>query len=493
MVPRVDSDAIVQERSPGGAVPAPAVIPTTPFEAARARLLSLLRAGERPILLTGDAGTGKSLLLRAIEAELGAEGREVRRLDRGDLLGPEESAEIILVDEAARTDPETVADLLGRGVLLVLALLPDDIERLGLPDTAPTIILERLSAAEAHEFLAHHPRLKGRPIRDGARDAIVHAAQGLPRWLAVLAGAAVMEADLDGSEMVERRHAGSAIEMHHLSFAPVAVDEPAIPSPSADPQPVPVPGPLIADGAADGPRLSPSDALAEVEAPPVKVVRRLPIAAAVALLVAGSGIGVLIANLPILERQEEPVPRPVAEVQRTAPPQARTMPTAPPDAGKRPVAAVPKAPPSPAAATTPVPPPVEVAAAPAPAEPPAAETPVPVVPEPPVVIIEYSRNTPGASDAADRLVALLRARGHDVRSKRVVPGPITMAETRYPAGVQDAAAAVENDVVNALRAYQPDTRSQLAEAGGTREIVVRMPDAAASAARPLHLDSPPPK
>lgn len=491
----------------------PAVIPTAPFETARTHVLSLIHGGTRLVLLTGDAGSGKSLLLRTLEAAIAEEGGRVHRLDRGDLLSPDEDSEILLVDEAARADRETLIRLIENGARLVLALLPEEVERQALGRKAVLVRLERLSPFDARDFLARHPRAAGREISGGARAAILQAAQGLPRWLAVLAGAAALEADLDGAGLIELRHARRAIEMHHLTVG-AAIAEAEEPQPSETPpaespavEPVPVVGPLIANATVETPADTPrvdertlatpaGDAGAPAGDPEVRVVRKLPLAAAAALLILGGGVGALLANPGLLGRKE-PEASPSGLEDRIA---VRRIPASPARAHSAsaarepPVAAAASAPL--VAATLPAVVTSERAKSVEGAEPPVAppETPPSEPPPAPVVIVEYSRGTPGAADAADRVAGALRARGHDVESIRAVAGPIASAETRHSGDARDGAAAIDDAVLSALRAYQPGARSRLSETGtpGSATIVVRVPDTAASAARPLRMDAPPP-
>jgi len=109
--------------------------------------------------------------------------------------------------------------------------------------------------------------------------------------------------------------------------------------------------------------------------------------------------------------------------------------------------------------------------------------------------VEYSRNLPGAAAAADRIVAALQAHGYDQVATRTTRGPIPMAETRYPTAGRETAAKVETIVRDTLRVYQPGTTSQLVEersrATGPEAFVIRVPDSAAEAIRPLRMDPAP--
>lgn len=482
---------------------ADAVIATAPFETARACLLSLLLAGEHLVVLVGEPGTGKSLLLRVLGDALRAEGCRVRRYDLGDQAERDVDADILLIDEARRLPPVLLPDLLGGGRSVLLSLLPGDLDRLALPRRPAVVTLDRLSPTEARSFLDLHLRRSGREIVAGARSSILYAAEGLPGRLALLAGAAAMEAALDGAGAVGMRHARRAVDMHRLGD-PL----PADPLEEEPAGPVPVRGPTAIE--------TPPTAVAPIDsevATPASVVRAEPVAephrdpapqdressrrllvvaAAAALLLAGGGLGAALVSTGPFERASRTEPS-VAEPQ---PGPARPVSPAPPKA-----AAPPAAVPAPAARAEPTPPvelpkaPVQEAAqveqtAPAPPPPEPVVEPAP----PPVVTIEYSRAVPGAADAADRIAAVLRARGLEVGGTRGVAGPIRSAETRHAAGGEEAARPVQRALDEAFRAYGASAPGRIVEAKGAGDgIVVRVPDTAATLARPLRMDAPPPR
>jgi hypothetical protein len=106
-------------------------------------------------------------------------------------------------------------------------------------------------------------------------------------------------------------------------------------------------------------------------------------------------------------------------------------------------------------------------------------------------VLRYGAAQPGAADAAARVAALLRARGHEV-AVRPAAGRIGQASTRYPAGARDAAEAVNRAYETVLRAYQPDAASlAIAGAASGGPIELWLPDSAAGASRPLRTDAPP--
>jgi len=107
------------------------------------------------------------------------------------------------------------------------------------------------------------------------------------------------------------------------------------------------------------------------------------------------------------------------------------------------------------------------------------------------VTVRYSRDEPGAADAASRVADLLRAHGYDDVALAPDQGRIAQASVRHPPGEGDAAGAVNRIVEQALRAYDPGVASRVAPSVAADSFEVRIPDSAARAARPLRLDRPP--
>jgi hypothetical protein len=107
------------------------------------------------------------------------------------------------------------------------------------------------------------------------------------------------------------------------------------------------------------------------------------------------------------------------------------------------------------------------------------------------VTVRYARDEPGAADAASRVADLLRAHGYDSVAISPEQGRIAQASVRYPPGEAAAAEAVNRIVEQALRAYDPKVDSRTAPSVVAEGLEIRIPDRAATAARPLRLDRPP--
>ena len=493
------------------------------FVAARDTVLHELAKGARLIALIGAAGTGKTLLLQAIEAALARAGIDVCRVSRGDLgLDEARTGNVLLIDEADRMSDAAIIAL-AKSVAdpaqpaAVVALTRRRLDHLALAVAPRTVTLEELGSNDARDFIIDRIRRAGGDpalFTPGALGALTYAAGGSPRLLRLLASGAMFQAAHDGASRVEIGHARRAIGMQRgvaepmpepvapaLSGAPAPPPAPLVVSPRAErtqPElvpateaaPPPQPAPPAAQPIDAPPHIldhpwSASPADAEV---PARTDRRPLLAGAAVMLVAAAAGGVYLWQMP--ERGPAPASGPPAKV---AEPLARPTPLPAEASAPAPT------PTPPAVAPAPEPEPEQVAAAPAPVEamseptPPATEPPAPEAP--PRIVVRYARGQPGAAEAAGRIADLLSARGHDVADIRAAPGRIREASTRYAAGERAAGEAINAAFETVLRAYQPGAVSRAApnpegdEARGTIEVWV--PDSAAGASRPLRTDAPP--
>jgi len=120
---------------------------------ARRCLLEAISAGPATVGLLGEAGTGKTWLLRAMGRELEAIGCRVTLLRQGDMPGQIGAGEALLIDEASRMDDGALAELLAqrRGVV-ILAALPAFAAR--LQRWAPPPAMVHLGPLQADEISA---------------------------------------------------------------------------------------------------------------------------------------------------------------------------------------------------------------------------------------------------------------------------------------------------------------------------------------------------
>lgn len=483
------------------------------FATARDATLRELRHHARLVALIGAAGTGKTLLLQAIAAQLAAEGRRIRRLDRGDLVNEAALAdiEVLLVDEADAIDDAGFLALARRAAdpsspAVVLALTRRRLDHLDLPITARTVTLDEMNSSDARDFLLDRLRRAGGDpalFAPGALGAITYAAGGSPRLLRLLGAGALFQAAQESAPRVEMSHARRAIAMQRggnvepppegealpvIAAAPAT--EAAVPpaqvaiSPRATRATLDTPVPTEPQPAAPPPApiAVPKSLLELNETTPSPEARtsglrpRHAIAAAVVALLAGGGA-------LLWQREATPIAAP------TPTPPKPAIPPLPPLSAPEPVAQPEPAPPVLAAEPQPEREPAKAS----PPEP----TPVagPVPRPPPRIVVRYAGAQPGSAEAAGRIADLLRARGYDVADVRAVPGRIRTAGTRYAAGERAAGEVANTAFETVLRAYQPGAVSRAAPsaegaaARGTIELWV--PDSAAGASRPLRTDLPP--
>lgn len=333
------------------------------------------------------------------------------------------------------------------------------------PNQARAWVLARLAQAGGDAAL----------MAPGALGAIAYAAGGSPARLQRLAAAAMRHAADDGSRRIEMAHARLAI-----------AEERGV-EPAAERLPVEFPASFAT-------ALKPESVL-PLAPRRTAVLPRWGVFALIGVSGLAGAAAILLVQGAIGGRGA-----------RTAPPRPSTLPgseqvlpmlresvadltLAIPVADDRPIAV-----PAPAAAKVEASPTMKIEKAAAP--PPvvklaAAPAPPPALPKPRLVL-RYSSDQPGAAEAASRVAALLRARGHDVAAVKGAPGRIRQASVRYADGERETGEAINDAYEAVLGAYQPGLAS-LAVAGdakaGTLELW--LPDSAAGASRPLRTDAPP--
>lgn len=239
------------------------------FQDAYHQLLNAIREGRGPVLLTGEAGTGKTLLLRVLKRELELIGATVffpslvhaSRLElltacledahtRPESSDPQRLFAILkdslaarfregrtialLVDDTQDLDQEllgTLADLwslqqAGRSLLpIVLVGHPGVEEKLQpyLADSAPLamdVCLRPLEAWEVRPFVLHRLRAAGHqgddPFAAAAYDLIQARSKGVPRRIILLCGTALMLATLEDRSTVTAEDVEQALRDNWL-------------------------------------------------------------------------------------------------------------------------------------------------------------------------------------------------------------------------------------------------------------------------------------
>ena len=191
------------------------------------------------------AGLAKAQLLTAIERGLHAVARSGRRT-------------LLIVDEAQALPVDALEELrmlsnfqAGGHALLQILLLgqPEFRERLHGSDRLEqlrqrVIAIHHLEAMEPHEvpdYIAHRLSVvgwQGRPdFVDDAFEALYQGSGGVPRRLNQLAGRVMLQAAIEGLEIIDGRVVRSVLRDLHADLPMLAVDAPPAPAPQSAPEP----------------------------------------------------------------------------------------------------------------------------------------------------------------------------------------------------------------------------------------------------------------
>jgi type II secretory pathway predicted ATPase ExeA len=240
--------------------------PATSHERALDRLLQGLRHGEGLALLTGEPGTGKTLLCHCLLERLGpdtttafltnshlAERTDLLQAILYDLSQPWEGRSeqelrlrltecllknfaagrrtVLVVDEAQHLTPDLLEELrllgnlevgLGKAVQAILAAQPSILQTLRRPELAALsqrmmvrVRLAPLGLEEAADYLLHHLRAaEAKPdevMTEEALEVLARGTQGVPRLLNQAATQALLLADSAGTNQVDAEVALEAL------------------------------------------------------------------------------------------------------------------------------------------------------------------------------------------------------------------------------------------------------------------------------------------
>jgi hypothetical protein len=225
---------------------AEALFRSVAFAGASDSLIEAAHRCETPVVLTGPAGVGKSLLLGDVGRRLAAEG--VKVVSWASPAGFSDAASgVLIIDEADTATPARLREIAEaakrRGATAIFAAVDP---RWG-EGAARSVRLGPMSGREAEDFLLEAAAAAGRPdlFTPAAQDAIVAAACGIPRVLKTLANGAVLEAVFEEVEVVDARHVATAVAAK--SPLPAAEPDYAYDPPPYHPRPqaAPPPRPIV--------------------------------------------------------------------------------------------------------------------------------------------------------------------------------------------------------------------------------------------------------
>jgi hypothetical protein len=207
------------------------------FDSALREIVDSVHRCETPVVLTGPAGVGKSVLAAAVAHRLAASGVKVAVFagPASVILG-EVLVGVVLVDEADTASPARLLEIADaakrRGATAVF--VARDATR--VEQAARVVRLAPMSRQESCDFLLDAAARSGRPdlFTPAAQDAVAAAARGIPRVLKRIANEAALEAMFEGGDGVEARHVRS-VAAAHATLLPREVDY--VDTPRAGPAP----------------------------------------------------------------------------------------------------------------------------------------------------------------------------------------------------------------------------------------------------------------
>jgi hypothetical protein len=186
------------------------------------------------VVVSGSAGTGKTLLANMAARACSEMGLTVHRIHRGDLVdGAGERTDLLLIDEADSMPDSTLKTLLlgsakRPATTTVLLCLPASVRRFSSVVDSVVVELTRLSQSDTRLYLLERATHAGFAdlFAPAALDLIVDASRGLPRSLWSIAGLAYFSAASTGASQISRQHVADALASQ------ITRPEPAEPTPA---------------------------------------------------------------------------------------------------------------------------------------------------------------------------------------------------------------------------------------------------------------------
>ena len=194
--------------------------------ATRDRVAASLFGGTKRLLLTGPAGTGKTVLVEHVARVLRAAGRTVIiQLADADPAPPAAGVTLI-VDEADRLSSAKLKQLVDESAgTVVLTGLAPLVRRVASGTVQMT--LEPLGPIDAQDYIARWLALNGRTpaeLDSKAVRALVELSGGVPRLLSTLLAAGAWMAKNSNAPIIQAAHIQEAAELRSVLGPPAALE-----------------------------------------------------------------------------------------------------------------------------------------------------------------------------------------------------------------------------------------------------------------------------
>ena len=225
--------------------------------------LDAVRAGlaaGSPVVLAGDPGLGKSLLLLTLKRELEGAGQVVVLLPKGDPGTPARPPDVVLLDEADRVPPALVQDLLRRAPRCVLAGPRQLLGVVAACNIQPVLVEMRpLSPDEVGPYLQAQVERAGLPdalFGPGTYATLAAHSHGNPRDLQKLASRALFRTWMDDADEVSVAHVAASLAPEVGDANAFGSNEPAYEAQAFAPTPAPTPTTVFPQTGPEAPGIS---------------------------------------------------------------------------------------------------------------------------------------------------------------------------------------------------------------------------------------------
>jgi type II secretory pathway predicted ATPase ExeA len=223
-----------------------------PLQAALGEVIRQIGLEAPVVVVCGNAGAGKTLLINMIARSCTDMGLCARQIDRGDLMHAAfgQRADVLLIDEADSITESTLHTLISAGAntsttTMVFLCLPSNARRFTSSGGRAVIIeLAPLMHADARNYLLERATSAGRPdlFDADALDLLIDGARGSPRVLRSIASLSFFAAAVDGSTRIARKHVADALASQIHCETPKSDQTPIPSTPRAE---IPILAPVM--------------------------------------------------------------------------------------------------------------------------------------------------------------------------------------------------------------------------------------------------------